>query len=699
MPPRDVAMLVSEPATNAEGLPGYLHGLVTQGVQLVVMPFDPVTFTFLDLDGSARVQDRLGVVVGVPESAVGGPVPEDLADRLAPVDATGRIERTGRPPAAYRLLPAGLVTDRRQLAGLATEPPSVARLIRHLPPGGSRTAGDGARTGDLSALAGVYYAIFGDLPGLSLAGLLASAGPLSRPGLHAALGAAPKPMSFRTVLGEFESGLAAAALVHPPHGAPVADSFWLVRDGAGALWWATGNQRLEPVVLDGAVDRRTAVLEHPHNEIVLIGPDGVPYEPELAVRETWAPRAEVTDRTGELILLGPEGRSPALGELMAGLEQHNRPTIVVSVRRGAALEGRSRLDPLIAESLRFALAKHPEIAVVAATERNDELEFLVADQYGRSSVQPATVGLGRGWDVQGGRSVHRELYRTLTGGALTRAAAFADPPGPGPSELVGGLLKQLTWKDVAAFLDEFRTGLRRPEVVRELADLQAADRANGERLDRFGKGRIKDDPFYQRDRILGGIKGVIEQEQRAAADPTLAGKAPLEPQHPWPTEPIRRHTQTADSGLFIGYLTGRPLDATRLGREVGRRETTLLWARELVETGSSGDLTKASMTRVAAVMGAKGELEGERAARRPGEPETYRAYGGIAEIIADVTDRGETVDDMRDRIRAADCLTGQDRVAWHYILRDVVKRAYAAHWPTFEKLQRHLLTCFDRSSA
>ncbi|NYH41997.1 hypothetical protein HNR22_001724 [Micromonospora jinlongensis] len=700
--PGTTALLVPDSASNSTNLRAYLHGLVATDVRVVVVPFSSRTSGPLDLDSALRLQDTLGVELALPGDVAQEGVPPGLQDRLTSLESTAELARTGEHASAYRLLPETLAANLRQLAELTTarQPVSVGELVSNSAAGGRRTTGGaGFVAGDLLPLAAVYYATFGDLPGLSLAELRALARPLSRRRLNHALGQTPVPMPLANVLQEFNSGRAVAALVHAPAGSPTPGSFWMVKGDDGQLRWETGTEPAVPVVLDGAVDRRTAVLEDPRSEIVVVGSDGVPYPPELPAEPTWAPWVSTNARRigKNTILLGPDSSSTAIDEIVTVLNHHDGLIALVDVRRGAPSRHGTTLDALIAESLHRTLAKNPAISVVVATERNDELEFIVAEQHGRSSVQPTMVGFEKFWDVQGAGSAHRERYRSLTDGALARAEALAAPPKSGPSDLVAEFINQPTWKDVESYLQEHADDLLTGDVVQELADLESASVANGERISRYDDTQIRDSPFFREDRVLAAFRVLIKQEMLARKDPELVGKRPLEPQRRWLTDPVEPHTQTADSSLFLGYLTSRPLDEARLGEKVGDYEGGLLWLRELLQAMSNAEATKVSLADLVAVVRAKGELEEERAARRPGQAEIFRAHAAIVEAILDIVGGKGDAGRWLERLNATDCLTGADRVFWHFVLRDIIMPAFPEHKAELERMQNRINACYDKA--
>ncbi|WP_433550520.1 hypothetical protein ACQP08_21585 [Micromonospora zamorensis] len=698
-PPAGVALII--PDQPSESLRAYLHDLVAADGQLVVVPFSSKTFGLLDLTGAVRLQDRLGIVMGVPGSAVNGGVPTVLEARLVPIESTEKLGTTGRSATTYRLLPDALVANSQKLGELATgtQPPSVAKLASYSAAGGSSTAGgDGFVAGDLTPLAGVYYATFGDLPQLPLAELLASTSPLSRTGLNAALGWEPRPMPLVNVVREFKSGRASAALVHAPSESRTPGSLWMVKDHAGKLVWANGTQPVASVVLDGAVDERAANLEDPHSEFVLVGPKGLPYRPELPPEPTWTPRLSANARrSGDTILLGPDGPYAATKEIMRQIDLRDGPIVLVNVRRGGPSKHGSTLDELTANSLHHILEKNPAISVVVATEDNDQLKSIVVNQHGRSSVQPTMLGFERFWAVEGPGSSYPEQYQSLTGGALARAVALADKPEAGPSELVAGLINQPTWKGVESYLEQHSSELLTREVVRELTHLESVSVANGERPSRYGIGQVKDHPFYRPNLTLEAHRALIEQGLRAKEDPELGGKRPLEPQHASLMDAIEPHTQTADSSLFLGYLTSRPLDAARLGQAVGDYVTGLLWLRELLQATRNPEITKVDLADVLAVVRAKGELEEERAARRPGQPEIFRAHAAMVAVIADFERVGGAPADWRERLKATDCLTGTDRVFWHFMISNVFVPMFPEGKAELRSIREFMAACHDKA--
>ncbi|TQJ23586.1 hypothetical protein FBZ33_3892 [Micromonospora sp. A202] len=696
--PDTTALLIPASVSNPKSLRAYLHDLVAADARVVVVPFSSKSSGLLDLDSALRLQDKLGVVLALPGSVAPGGVPPGLEDRLRSVESEAELERIGEQASAYRLLPETLAANLRQLAELdmAGQPASVAKLVSHSAAGRPTVSRDGFVAGDLSPLAAVYYATFGDLPKLSLAELRALARPLSRQRLHEALGQNPMPMPLANVLGEFESGRAAAALVHAPAGSPTPGSFWMVKDDAGQSWWATGTEPVAPVDLDGSVDRRTAVMEDPYSEFVVVTSQGVPYLPYLPAEPPWTLSVSANARRdGNTILLGPAPSSTATDEITKVIKNHGGLVVLVNVRRGAPSRHGTTLKASIAESLHHILAMNPAISVVVATERNDELEFIVADQHGRSLVQPTMVGFEKFWDVQGARSAYRERYRSLTDGALTRAEALAHPPKPGPSDLVARFINQPTWKHVESYLKQHGDDLLTRAVVRELTDLESASIANGERISRYGNKQIKDSPFFREDRILAALRVLIEQDLRAQKGPEKAGERPLEPLNGWPTEKVKPHTQTADSTFFLGYLTSRPLNEARIGHKVGDYQVGLLWLRELLQAVRDADKTKVTLADVLAVVRAKGELEEERAARLPGEPEIFRAHAAIVEAIADIVGGRGASGRWLERLNATDCLTGIDRVFWHFILRDIVLPTYGAHKAEIGRMQDRINACND----
>ncbi|WP_422747589.1 hypothetical protein [Micromonospora sp. WMMD1219] len=699
--PGGVALLV--PDRPSDSLRAYLQDLVAADGRVVVVPFSTATSGLLDLPRAVRVQEQLGLVTAVPASAVAA-VPPGLEGRLLPVGSPEGPGTAGRSAVAYRLLPEPLAANHQKLAKLLELPrpkrgaspegrelDAMARLRRYSAAGVSPTAGgDGLVADDLSPLAGVYYARFGDHPPkLPLGGLLASNSSLSRQALNGALGFDSMPMPRANVLKELTSGRAAAVLVHAPYRTRTPGSFWIVRDEAGTLWWASGTQPLAPVVEDGALDKRAATLEDPHSEFVVVDPAGKPYRPKLPAAETWEPWLSAKARKkGNTILLGPDSRSPAITEIMTRIGGLDLGLIVVvNVRRGAPFRQRTTLDELTANSLHHTLQNNPEIRAVIATEDNDQLKSIVINQHGRSSVQPTMIGLEKFWVVEG--PGYLENYRSLTEGAVVRAVQAADEPEAGPSALVRDLITKPTWEAVESYLEKNRSKLLTPEVLRELKDME--EKSNNR--SRYGNGRVGDDPFYRPNLTLPALRVLIEHGLRGE-DPKFDGEQPKEPQQAYLADEVDSYTKPVDpSALFLGYLTSRRLDPGSFRERFGDYRAGLMWLRESLETARNSNVTKVSLADVLAVVRAKGEMEGERAARRPGQPEIFRAHAALLEVLAEFERLGRAPADWRERLKVADCLTGADRLLWHYVIKNFFIPTFPESRTDLERIRDFMIIC------
>lgn len=119
--------------------------------------------------------------------------------------------------------------------------------------------------------------------------------------------------------------------------------------------------------------------------------------------------------------------------------------------------------------------------------------------------------------------------------------------------------------------------------------------------------------------------------------------------------------------------------------------------RELMRAATDVDKTKFSLADARAVVGAKGELEEERAARRPHQPEIFRAHAAVVEAIAKIIAVGGVDANWRELIKAADCLTGTDRLAWHFIFRHVIAPSSEPERAAIKRMQEYLVTCHDKA--
>jgi hypothetical protein len=679
-------------ATTA-GARDYLRALVDKGVDPVVALVDPETATLVtDAGKLLSVQNDLGVALHAPLDAVaGGELPHD---RLVGVGADGRETLPGELTSTYRLVPADKAAQRATLENLEASgaPASIERLREWL---AGNPAPVGSWHGDLSSVAAAHYALFDALPGGELDDLLESPRPVSLGELQDLLESRLTSLSADTVWSEVKSGRATAALVHGwADGEENPHVYYLVRDPKdGAMYWADPVEQgtLVPANPDGTLDKRTAVLERQHSTARLFDEGGNPYTPVVLPVTEPAPFVSMHARPlGSSLLAGPwlqaAGKGPRQ-QILDLLGGHDGPVIAVDVRRGLLNEGRSTLDSELKSQLNEVLKRSPRPPVVLATEHNDELTWLVHNQYGGVTVVPTMNQLGdlEGWDVSGGGAP--EPYPVLSTGTLDHAGQLAArTPTAEVPEVLRGFLASSTWPEAERYLAVNRADLLMPESLSALRALIDQHRAFATATGPDGVPN-KDHPFFEPDRTLPAFGAVLTVAARAAGN---VNAAPIAPRDPSLLADQARPTTPADESLPFGYLTNRPVPDS-----AGAFQDGLLWLRQLYLAALDEDVTHFGPEALLDVLAGKGELEEERTARRPGTHELYRAHATIATALL------RTIDPARwggglaphDLVAAIDCLTGQDRVALHYIIRDDVQPRYPTAESDLKFLLEDIITC------
>ncbi|WP_285691980.1 hypothetical protein, partial [Actinoplanes sp. NBRC 103695] len=338
------------------------------------------------------------------------------------------------------------------------------------------------------------------------------------------------------------------------------------------------------------------------------------------------------------------------------------PHFRLNGRRGEVLDGRSTLESGLGEVLHHGLDHNRGLRVVLAHEANDQAIWLTTQLDGRSLVHLddswKEQWVVRGPDGQTDRFVSPD-------DAVRRAAELADPRADTTMPQLRELLALPTMKDAERYFGEHVDRVRTPEAADELVRLVRQYNEHITRPDRLGDGLIRDSPFFVPDVITPAFSTVVKTAVNAAADPPAESIAP---RSQWLADPITAPVLRADENLLFGYLTDRPLN---LPSRVGEYLTGLLWLRELVAaqlSTATGLTPRDGLT----VIRAKGEMDGERAARTPGQPERLRAHAAITEnlialIHPDQVD--DTAANLQSLLTLIECLSGEDRVAWYYVIR------------------------------
>ncbi|MGW0435751.1 hypothetical protein ACWDV4_24825 [Micromonospora sp. NPDC003197] len=691
----------------AEGLsvPGELHLFVRQQA-----PRDEALRRYLDqLDPALRAElsvvalDDSGHLVTDPaelrsladwlDLPVHAPVEVKHSDGFVPVDQAARA--TPLEPIAYQALPTGLAAQRKAATEALREPPAAvadasenvsvgmtqvrqwldrAAAIRAelgLPPASNVPLSGGRATHTTTYAAGAYLARFGSPAKSSLVDLLQ----------HREL----NPRQVVEAIGGADTATTTAAPTvvashlrrHPGHAALVIASdqvFWLMSDATGALHWVDPRSALTPVSfdVDGAQDWRTAVLERNSTQVLMVDASGRRTELDRSVAPAPVPIAPIslpTDaRSGQHgeVLIGAWPPENQTKHHLSNLDATNLPVIAVDVRH---IPGTQQLEPTQLNALNNASLRHflnnarPIIVSTAGSAQVTQL----AHQFGGALISRVPTNLGFEWQLHVPAVGHTE---TLAGPQLTQAmidragAALAalEPvlPKPLPPVLVE-LLSVNTYDEARAhFRDNFEK-FRDPAVGEAMRDLTAK--------------------FPQND-LLQVFRLAIEIGQRA---PFLAGETPLEPtvrNSLDPEQPLPAG-RPIDLTFVFDYLSARSLPPAQPDAPpLGDHQTRQLWDGLLLQAMLGQQLSRAQAVVLARGVG---EMDAERALRVANAPETARAHASIFDTIGALLKIGQArrtslVDgvvrpeaDWRSLLSIANCLTGADRVPWHYRFRDVLE--------------------------
>jgi len=273
-----------------------------------------------------------------------------------------------------------------------------------------------------------------------------------------------------------------------------------------------------------------------------------------------------------------------------------------------------------------------------------------------------------------------EHYSVLSSGAIDHAHRLA---GRGPRVDVPEVLREFlaapTWTHAERHLAANRADLLAPEALAALRRLTDRHR---ELVAAYG-----DHPFFEPDRTLPALAAVLNLAARAAGDPA---SAPIAPRDPSLLADQVRPTTPADESLPLGYLANRPVPGSS-----GPFQDGLLWLRQLYLAVLDEDVTHFGPAALLDVVAGKGELEAERAGRGPGAHELHRAHATIALALLGTVGLvpwgpGPAPHDL---VAAIDCLTGQDRVALHFIIAEDFRPRFPASLGDLDLLIESIITC------
>ncbi|MGV9210243.1 hypothetical protein ACTFTM_00090 [Micromonospora sp. RB23] len=704
-----------DPQINADLLETANGMTVSPGVTFFVTrdsALDPALLRYLDqLDPRARASYTVTVLdpetlspVTDPETlrsiAAGLDLPVATVAPIAgadvvPVEAVGHV--TALEAAGYRVLPPSAAAQRAALldaVSLPGTPSSIREGMERLAAWHERAAltrtqlGLGVSPGDLTHAGpaahattyalGAYAARYG---GTDAFDLLTSTEPPTANRVASAIGGTLTPVRPAALQSLLRRSPGSAALVTGTAvGTSTEQVFWLTSDENGALTWhdprAVGATQVFDI--DGGTDWRTAVLERDDARAMLVGPDGVP----VALPEATGPVA-VRPLHHEVTYVGPWPQENLSRYGLNSVDFEGMPVIAVDVRVQSG-EGRP-LDREQFNSIRASLERYYLNNVrptIVGTRQHDEIERL-ARTYDAAVVQQVMQG---GIDARSGWQVLRPdaAPRTFDGATVTRDMLdAADLSGmtaraPLPPVLVD-FLTQNSYQQAAEHFADHADQLRDPGVLTAARDLTAR---------------------FPEDLRLRGLDLALRVAARA---PVVVGGQPIEPTlvslfhdgQPWPAG------RSLDSRFVFDYLTSSTGWLGELETGPGAHPpkthgTRMAWDTLLFQGMLDGavDATDA-VTLVRAV----GESYEERATRAAaGAKEFAQAHASIFEAVKLLLDPDRVAgSDAWRRVLSVECLTGADRVPWHFRFKELLASDRLNGMPgvadEIKELTHEILTC------
>jgi hypothetical protein len=663
---------------------------------------DPAFRRYLDqLDPRARATHVVTVLdpatslaVSDPETlrsvAAGLDLPVSTVEPIAgedvvPVDVTGRV--TALEAAGYRILPPSAVAQRAALLDavrLSEAPSSIQEGLErlagwHEKVGRTRTdlglasPEEVAHTGPgihaTTYALGAYVARYGQSPA-SASRYGQSPASASRYGQSPAFAplTSTEPLmvdSVASAIGGDLTPVSPAVLAHLLHDAPGSSAlvtgtaagttteqvFWLTSDENGALAWhdPRAADATQLFSMDGGNDWRTAVLEREDARAMLVGPDGVP----VALPEPG--EAVVGPRHHEVTYVGPWPQTNLSKYGLDSVDITGLPIVAVDVRyqsgEGLPLD-REQFVEIRATLQRYYL--NNVRPMVIATRQHHEIEQL-AQTYEATvvqhKVQPGIDDRSE-WQVIRPGEASKTFDVPVVTAEILNAASLPGTTArePLPPVLVE-FLTQGSYQQAAEHLAANADQLRDPAVLTAAEGLAAN---------------------FPGDLRLQGLDLAL----RVAAREPIVNGAPIEPtdlslfhsKQPWPAG------RSLDARFVFDYLTSstgwRKSESTSDDQVHGNRMT---WDTLLLQGMLDGlvDPTDA-VTLVHAV----GESYDERAAWAAAKgKEVAQAHASIFDAVKLLLSNDWVAgsDGWRQVLSSVNCLSGADRVPWHFRLQRLLK--------------------------
>ncbi len=600
-------------------------------------------------------------------------------DRVG-VDAAGQVTGDGTP-SAYLVLPDAVNAQRRAAVdAMAGRFSSVDEFMRAAEPG----AGPHSAWHTLGAYLTAIHSVGATVPP-AVADLLRQ--PMITPNqVVEAIGGPEGPQPARP------DALQSHLQRHPGNFALVVGGeqiHALVPAGDGSLQWLpAGRNTPVPFAVDGAVDPFTELLEQPGARVLVLDPNGVRQETPPLGREP-AGRSPINPPTGTTagpqdqtrIGMWPEQTTSRLG--LDAVDLGGVPTIMVDARfakDAKATDSHKDLEPRQITAVTNAGFRHyirdsrPLVISTADTPQTRE----TAARSGGVAVYPTKVATGL--DVTSLWSMHvpgaaepivlgegRLLTQTMVNRALHELGEMPALDNRVP-EVLRNLLSLNSYEEARDYWSANFTELRSPAV--------------GDAIDRLA-GSVP-----ASDRWLNVMKLAHTIAQRT--DSFQHGPRPIEPtvRNSIDAEAALPAGVTVDLQFVFDFLTGRGLAPLAPGTEApGPYQTRLLWDGRLFRMMLDGALPAGDAMVLA--NGVHGD-DHSRATMDPGMFDASDSHAALLAAIRLLVDNslaalqrgadGKGMDIGWEELTAqlAKCRNGEDRLVWHFRLRDVLQPHLAA---------------------
>ncbi|MCI4061382.1 hypothetical protein MRQ36_01840 [Micromonospora sp. R77] len=695
--PSQVAMFLRtdiEPA-HRDGLRSYLENLDSAARAIITLVALSPLGVLVDATRLREFADRYDLPVYAPASMRG-------EESFVAVDATGT--ETAAEPAAHLVLPRNAMAQRTALERLsaalersAADPAAQAEqwlsIVGDLQaelgvepaPTADQDAYRGREEHATTYAIGTYISLFHRAPD-QLTDLRTRTRPLGVGETFDVIGARPAMVEPQRTIDFLRTHPGAAALVSGlSFSSPTRQLLWLTSGGDGALSWADprAGERV-PFSVDSSADWRTSVLYGEETVTAVFDSNGeptalpdvpaeiltsVPPAPLIGV----PPGAIARPRDG-MVLIGdwPESAQKRLG--LDRIDVTGLPVVALDVQE---LRTERTLDPGQRNVLGTTLQRLQAAGarpIVIASARSDVVEAIVQRHRG-TLMQVIPKNLDFTIEVRTGSTVSRTSGPLDQQAVNDAAAPGQDRPLPVPP-VVRGLLNTDTWEQARDYVQANLAELTTRSAVDGLREMREAT-TEPEQNDLPGTAELA--PSDRRLRAFEVIAAIGTNVGFRAGETALEPTARLT----MTTEPPIAFDRSVDLTFVFDYLTARSLPPIANDSHVpGPYQTRLLWDGLLFQAMLD---RKIAPQQAVVLRDAADQSPADTARITIGELPTGHAHALIFDAVSRLLERyfpefatnagrGADWETVREHLRAVlteTCLTGEDRVPWHFRLEKV----------------------------